>query len=234
MSRITRITAIAFAGTLLIFLAPARADVIIGAGANSGNFFPFTGDGYNVNTRYQQVYKSSFFSGPTLITSISFFDSNYPGAVFETADYAFTLSTSKYAVDHLNTSDLNDNPGADAALFASVHLAGATGSMFTISAGTGGGAAFIYDPSQGDLLVDIVRSNAVAGTGSGYLDAYNGDAGGIFSRAHNFDGGFEGYGLKTGFGTQAVPEPSTFLLGAIGTTMVGLIGWRRRLVARDR
>lgn len=235
MSRTTRIAISAFACVLLISLAPARADIIIGAGADGGNYFPFTG-GTSSSTRYQQVYKSSFFTGPTLISSISFYNNNLPGAVFRTADYAFTLSTSNHVVNTLNTSDLNDNPGADAALFASVHLAGATGSIFTIAAGAGGGAAFAYDPSQGDLLVDIVVSNAVNGTGTGYLDAYNGNAGGIFSRAHNYGAGFENFGLKTGFNTQtsAVPEPSTLALGTIGASMVGLIGWRRRRTARDR
>jgi len=218
---------------MVLFAGSTQASansIVIGDGADGSNFFPFTGDGFAENTRYQQVYDSSFFSGPLVeLSAISFFNENSPGAVFETADYTFTFSTSQNPVDALNTSDLDANVGPDATLFASVNLSGSTGAKFTISAGDGGGSPFLYDPSQGDLLVDIVRSNQDVGSGSGFLDAFNGNAGGIFSRAHNFDSGFEGFGLKTEFSAQVVPEPSTLVLsGVLGTMMVGAVGWRRR------
>jgi hypothetical protein len=199
--------------------------------AASGNFFPFTGDGGSINNRYQQVYASSFFSGITQITAITFFNEQLPGAVFETADYTFTLSTSNFVVNALDTSNLNNNPGADATLFASVNLSGATGASFTITAGTGGGAAFIYDPSGGDLLVDIVRTNQMVGTGSGFLDARNGTAAGQFSRAHNYGAGFENFGLKTQFTTadvNGVPEPASLAIWAIGLTLFGAGSRARR------
>ncbi len=165
----------------------------------SGNAFPFTTDGFNINTRYQQVYRSADFPGRVCITEISFFDNESPGAVFEEADYSFTLSTSNFPVNSLDLVNLDANPGADAQLFASQHLAGLTGAKFTITAGTGGGTEFDYDPAAGDLLVDIERTNQVVFSGSGNLDARNGTAAGQFSRAHNFDSGFQNYGLKTEF-----------------------------------
>ena len=73
------------------------------------------------------------------------------------------------------------------------------------------GNAFTYDPSKGNLLVDI----SVAYTGGGgtiYFDAMNGDANGLFSKADNYGSGFAGFGLVTGFSTTAVPEPGTLSL----------------------
>jgi hypothetical protein len=195
---------------LMLLASTAAASITIGvADPGSGNFFPFTGDGFATNNRYQQAYAASNFSGPVTITGITFFNTELPGAVFETADYTFTLSTSANPVNGLDTVDLNNNPGGDAALFASLNLSGATGASFTIV-----GTPFLYDPSNGPLLIDITRANQVVGSGTGYLDAMSGTAAGIFSRAHNYDSGFEDFGLVTRLetGDAAVPEPVTLVV----------------------
>jgi hypothetical protein len=218
------------AGAMSLALASAvhAAPLLIGTPTGS-NAFPFTSDGFETNNRYQQVYAASSFPGPADITAASFSNTVLPGAIFETADYTFTFSTSNFTVNNLDTVDLNNNPGADAALFASLTLSGLTGAKFTIAAGTGGGSAFHYDPSAGDLLVDITRINQDVGSGSGALDSMNGDAGGLFSRAHNFGGGFLNRGLVTEFELQAVPEPSTLALFGIALTALGVTR-RRRMV----
>ncbi|MBW2293484.1 MAG: hypothetical protein JRG94_14405, partial [Deltaproteobacteria bacterium] len=138
------------------------------------------------------------------ITDITFFDNESfgnqgPDAILQEADYSFTLSTSNFPVNALDFRDLNNNPGTDAQSFASVRLSGPAGSQFTISAGLGGGAEFDYDPAGGDLLVDIGRSNQVPSSGRGLVDVRQGTAAGQMSRAHDFGGGFENIGLKTGF-----------------------------------
>ena len=222
------------AGIMYLALAGSAqaAPILIGT-ATGSNSFPFNSS--STADRYQQVYSASSFSGPVDITAISFFNNNNPGAVFETADYMFTFSTSNFAVNTLDTANLNANPGVDAALFASVNLSGATGSMFTITAGSGGGSSFVYDPLAGDLLVDIFRTSQVIGSGSGFLDAMNNSSGGLFSRAHNFGAGFENYGLVTEFETETVtagpapiPEPATLALFGIGLVGLGLARRRRK------
>ncbi len=237
MANFIRTSTLALVGTLLLtVVTSAQGGILIGDNPTAGNIFPFTSDGVlaTPGTRYQQVYDSSFFSGITTINSLTFFNTSTAGAVFTEADYSFSLSTSRHPVDALNTTDLDDNPGSDAVVFATVHLSGPTGSSFTIVAGAGGGSTFTYDPSAGDLLVDIVRTNIVADSGSGSLDSYNGDANGIFSRAQNYGLSNAGWGLTTEFGVeiQAVPEPSTMISMALGLSMAGLYGLRRRHAAR--
>lgn len=84
-------------------------------------------------------------------------------------------------------------------------------------------SAFSYDPSLGNLLLDIGYDGKTGSSGSTGLDAYNGNANGIFSRMHNFGTGFAGYGLKTGFetGPAPVPEPTTWAMMIAGFGLVG-------------
>ena len=91
------------------------------------------------------------------------------------------------------------------------------------------GTTFNYDPTQGNLLVDIQISGiGHSGTPAAY-DAHNDNAGGIYSRAHNFDGGFEDYGLKTEF---VVPLPVAAWLALPILAGLGVIklGKRSRVV----
>jgi PEP-CTERM motif len=204
---------------LLILSAQSRGQITIGtADPGTGNAFPFTIDGFAVNNRYQQVYAASNFGGPVSISGITFFNTQLPGAIFETANYTFRLSTSNFTVNNLNIANLNANPGPDAKFFATVPLTGLTGSNFTIS-----GVPFPYNPAHGDLLVDITRTGQVVNSSSGHLDTMNGTSGGLFSRAHNYDSAFENFGLVTRF--TVVPEPSTLFLLGIGA--ISFLGYRK-------
>jgi hypothetical protein len=216
--------------TTFIVTASHAGTILIGTPTGS-NSFPFTFDGFDVNNRYQQVYAASNFTGPETLTAITFFNNRSPGAIFETADYTFSFSTSNFTVNNLDTNNLNNNPGADASLFASVNLNGATGSSFTIVAGTGGGSAFMYDPTAGDLLVDIMRANQTISSGSGFLDAMSGDSGGIFSRAHNYGSGTRNFGLVTEFTTSTTSIPEPGMLALFGLGLAGLGFARRRKAA---
>lgn len=206
---------------------------IVGAGANSGNCFPFgctrIGSGY-ASTLYQQVYASSDFGGPLSITGLTFYDSNFPSSPLNSGTYTISLSTTSAQVDNLNTTNFAQNIGADNAVLFSGALPSLTpGGSFTLPF-TG---AFNYNPSNGNLLVNVDISGPV--DGNAYLNSYAGDANGIFSRADNFGSAFyTGYGLETGFVTLAggVPEPATWAMMLVGLGGLGVaMRSRRRRVA---
>lgn len=198
-----------------------RADsVLIGAPATGANSFPFGGINAAVGDRYQQVYNSALFSGPISINDITFFHTNFPiGDMLDTADYVISLSTTSAAVNGLDTVNFDANLGADNTLFLSTHLSGIIGSTLDLMGNT-----YNYDPSQGNLLLDIKKSNSL-GDGTVFLDARNGDFGTDSSRAHDFGTGFEGFGLVTEFsgpGNNVVPEAGTLL--SFGGLLFGLGG----------
>ena len=190
---------------------------IIGLPSSGANAFPFGGSISANPTRYQQVYSSTAFSGPIDIGTIQFFTET-PG---DLASGTFTLSfsTTSVAVDALDTVNFDSNLGLDNQLFVSQVLSGGPAPSVLSFTGT----AFHYDPTVGNLLLDIQISGfSQVGIPSFYASR-NGDAGGLFSRAHDFDSGFEGYGLITD--VIPVPAPGAILLGGIG---IGLVGWLRR------
>jgi hypothetical protein len=211
--------------TILALASSAQAGPItIGAPSTGGNSFPF-GESSGIGTRYQQVYDASSFPGLFTIDGVTFFNTN-ASASFEEADYTLSLSTTSKSVNGLDTSIFDNNVGADDTLLFSGHLAGATGLSITL----GGSGVFAYNPALGNLLVDIQLSNAVGG-GSTFFDARNGDAGGLFSRAHDFGTMFVNWGLVTRFeeaSSTTVPDPGSSLL-LLGLGLAGLRAWKNRL-----
>jgi hypothetical protein len=202
---------------LIALAALSQAAIIIGGPPDpaTGNCFPF---GCSGGTRYQQVYNAAEFGGPTLITSITFYNTQYfPGSVAP-GTYDFYLSTTSKPVDGLDTV-MSNNVGGDNAHFALYVGGGSAFPSFTVS-----GTGFAYDPANGNLLVDIFVSNA--GGGTVFLDARNGSGTGATSRMHDFGCCFEGWGLVTGFNVTVVPEPSTYATFAAG--LAGLAFLRRR------
>ena len=202
---------------------PASAQVV-GTGTG-GNFFPF---GAGTGTIYQQVYTSSVFaSGPQFVNSFQFFLFSGGGLTLSNAVYTVFLSTTSAAVDGLNTVNLDANRGANNTLFGTFTLGGVAPSTLVFA-----GTPFVYDPSAGNLLIDM-RISGQTSEGTAAFRSNNGDAGGVYSRVYNFGTGTSGFGLQTEFLTTpvtATPEPATLALVATGLVALGLIRRRRQCV----
>jgi hypothetical protein len=200
--------------------------IVIGAPGDGLNAFPFGGHVGAVGTRYQQAYSSSQFSGPILINSISFLGGN--SGPLGASTYAFSLSTITAGIDSLSPFNFDANRGANNQLFANVGLSGPGPATLTIT----GLTPFLYNPAQGNLLLDIVVTPGGV-PASGLVASYSsrtGTANGIFSRYQNYGGGTIGWGLVTRFDftPAAVPEPAVLTLLATGILSVIGFGLRKQ------
>ena len=218
---------------LSLGLASNASAVLIGGGATGANSYPFGFVGSDASTRYQQIYSSAEFAGPITINEIRFFrHDDFPGGNLNNGDYTLSLSTVADAVGSVNTPNTFYALGGDNQLFSDTSLIGqAAPAVLSFT-----GNPFAYDPSQGNLLLDIQIAGISPGAEPAFYDAHNsGDAGNIFGRAHNFDIiGQAGWGLVTEFvgrtpptNNNAVPEPITATLGLMGLGVLGMATRRR-------
>ncbi len=200
---------------------------------NSNNNFPFKPTSGQM--RYQQFYNASAFTGPLSITGIAFrLDEFVSGPqTFSYTDLSISMSTAL-----ANTTTFADNIGADVVnVFNQVFNETIVGDgqpvqdfdlVFNFS------TAFNYDPTNGDLLLDVFQTTS--GPGTIQLDASSNSP--AFSRLYNLNANsLTGIASSTGLVTQfiydtapptAVPLPAALPLLAGGLGVFGLIGWRRK------
>lgn len=203
---------------------------------------PFTYRGTS-GARTQQVYASSFFTGAQNLTSLAF--RSTPG-FRNGADYGnviIRLSTTSFG-DETGTSlsgNFADNIGADVTTVYSGALsfaAAATDGFDYVINFTDG---FLYNPSLGNLLLDVLIPVGTTVGGPGFFlasfDAANSFNDGVYSVNSVFDGAAtSGIANTAGTITQftgtavagAVPEPATWAMLIAGFGGVGFAMRRRR------
>jgi hypothetical protein len=193
---------------------------------NGSNNFPFSGPFYGYpGTDYQEAYASSDFTGPINITGIDFFLANgFKGNLYA-GTYTLSLSVISSNIGSLSSTNLAGNIGSDDTVFESVALSGKAPNTLTFT-----GTPFLYDPSLGNLLLDISVTGGSGGSGAAFEDSEG--TGTSLARYQNFGSGNGlGYGLVTEFDSTAsmanTPEPGTLpLMACLG--LVGLLVQRLR------
>jgi hypothetical protein len=206
---------------------PAQASIILAQPPTpgGGNSWPAAPS----SQRWQQVYSNSFFgSTPVQINSFSFFDLSSGSTTY--GSFTVTLSTTTAAPGSLSTT-YAANVGGNAALdFSGPMTLSDVAGLTTVTLST----PFLYDPTQGNLLIDITHG---AGTNfSGFLDfsSYNRSPTGLqrIANVPNSPTGVNwGFGeLPTQFevSAQQVPEPATITLLTSGFFAFGGFGLVRR------
>lgn len=207
----------AFAGTLIIG-APASL---------ASNCIPF---GCAYAAEYQQVYNQGQFSGPITITGLDFYNTqtNSGATAMNSGNWSISLSTTSADWSSLS-STFASNLGANNTTVFSGNLSQpwTFGDTLKINFTT----PFTYDPSEGNLLLDVFASGTSSPGGLLFFDANFGNS--YLGRVYDFGGSAvnSGYGLVTGFETgeaSPIPEPSSFLL--LGTGLMAAAGMIRRKI----
>ncbi len=181
-------------------------------------------------TRYQQVYSADSFPGPVEIERLVFYGTSNLAAPVLPGTIDFFLSVTDRGVNEISNRPFDSNLGPDTQLFTSM----VGGFVLDDTQWTIIGRSFAYDPSQGNLLLDLRFNGAPSGHSGPFFAALSpaslqGSAVAPFSRWHDFGIGFDNYGLVTGF-RFAISEPGTMLLLILGLVGVGIT--RRRISAR--
>jgi hypothetical protein len=199
---------------------------------NNGNGAPFT-----IPTRVQQVYASSQFSslgGPALITQLAFRPDAPFGnpAVFTISNIEIDLSTTNASPDGLSTT-FASNIGPDVLTVFSGPL-----SMTTADTGPAAGpkdfdviiniAPFLYDPSSGNLLLDVRNfSSALTGTALDAEAVLGDSVSRVFSTtgATSSTGTADTLALVTRFTITPVSAPGTLALLVLALATMVPVRW---------
>lgn len=215
----------------LLYSLPLSASSMTIGEANGGNCYPFSCGSTGDLTRFQQVYNADAFGtlNPIRINSLSFFAAE--GSLGEpSASGVFEIylatSTTNFG---FATADFDANLGSDSTLFAIVSFGPNMPLVFTIM----GTTPFFYDPSAGDLVMDVRVLDWTTEVGySSYFQADNETS--MMQRSFLSDNGAEmnyASALVTQFdyaNTSPIPEPPAILLTGLGLGAFLLSMYSRR------
>jgi hypothetical protein len=246
------LTAIVALAMLATMAEVARAGLVVPNSletveGNDNNSFPFNIDPSSgiTSMRYQQVYAASEFPdfpGPLVITAIHFRPDALFGIPFESTlpSIQINLSTTSAAPDALSDTFASNVGLDDTIVFG-------TGPLTLSSSATGPidgpkdfditivlTKAFSYDPSLGNLLLDVrnfaVRTTTEFDAQFALEDPLSRVLTSISGDVSSETGVAERMRLVTMFSTQsqAVPEPSTLFLMSSGLASLAGHAWRRR------
>jgi hypothetical protein len=222
---------IAMVSVALTASSAASQSITAGVGT-TGNCYPFFC--YQDGARYQQIYSASLFPGVYDISRLSFFISAAaPSYAFTGQTFDVYLTTTSRPVDGLS-SIFDDNVGPDRTEFATFSPTGPATSVFSIT----GDTPFAYDPSTGNLLLDVIAHGDNPNGPPTYVDADQNDP--DLSRVYFLTASTVGMtdesrdlpviGLVTRF--DEAPEPAPVVLLATG--IIGVVGIAGRRSGRLR
>jgi hypothetical protein len=158
------------------------------------------------------------------ISDLTFFFVPFSQFAVNQGPYSIRLTTTTQAPGGLSTDP-------EANITSSLFTFMSTGTLpsFTVIDGQPvfriSGNPFWYDPSQGNLLLDIVSTSVLIGGATGFQVTNSP----LTSRMQCYSAATcaaDQYGLVTQFTTT--PEPATFLLIVTGAIPTGWVAWRRR------
>jgi len=212
------------AATTIAISANAQTTIYVQpAGATTSNFWP-TDPG---SLRWQQDYSSSFFgSSPISISSFSFVNYGDVTGPISYPSFSITFSTTSVTPGSLSTT-YSANVGADATtVFSGPITLTDIGGLTTFNLTT----PFTYDPSQGNLLIDIDHGASSSGDPMSFI-SYDTEPTGLLQRVADGPdtaiGNDFGFGtLQTEFAASPTPEPCTLALAGFGS--LSLLAFRRR------
>jgi hypothetical protein len=223
-------TSIAVLGLALATLATTSASaatVTVGQN-NGGNCYPFSCMAGDDTLHYQQIYAASSFYGATSsgtksldIDKISFLRDIGGNMTPSTYSVSFWLTSN--TVNGMSSS-ASANEGTLLSNFGTWTLGGAMPGTLTLD-----GTDFIYNPTQGNLVMDVqVTSGNAPG---GYFSFFEADYTGAstlraFGNGDNLS--VETGALVTQFTATPVPETGSMALMLAGLGLVGVVARRRR------